>query len=256
MAIPIQCDIGLGHPQRLSDFVQGGQPCTLCSSRLGGIFSDLDPSCLLKLDQLRQTVIYPSGTVVFMEGDPPRVAYCVCSGRLKLSIGSLDGRAAIVGIAVSGDILGVRPLLLERFQDLTATTIEPTQLCFIPKEGFLGFLRQNENVSLRLAQKLSAELEEAYRKISGAVLDPPIKRLMELLLALCQTHGQHTQQGITLKTNLCQDELAELVGVSRRSLNRALAKLRRQGLIECRHRSILIRDWIALVNRLCSSGGF
>ncbi|MBI4463530.1 MAG: Crp/Fnr family transcriptional regulator [Acidobacteria bacterium] len=191
-----------------------------------------------------------------MEHDEVRAAYCVCSGQVKLFCGSPDGRAAIVAIAKAGDVLGARELLLGKPHDLTAITIERTHLRSIPKEPFLDLLRRNGEFSLRLAQKISGELGEAYRKVSGAVYKSPSERLTELLLALCQSHGESTPSGINLKTNLCQEEIAELVGISRRSLSRVLAELRRRGLIECRRRSILVLNPIALFDWLASCRGF
>jgi CRP-like cAMP-binding protein len=226
--------------------------CEACSSRPHTIFAGLDCPRLRELDQVRYPSAYPAGATVFLEGTPPLGAYCVCSGQIKLSTISSDGREAIAGIAAPGDILGVRPALLGRPHDMTAGTTEQTLLCIIEKNDFLEFLRRNGDVSLRLTQKLSADLYQAYRQIRSATLKRSAERLTELLVALCQTHGETTPEGISLRTNLCQEELAGLAGMSRRSLNRTLARLRDQGIIECGCRSILIRDSAALRNWLPS----
>jgi len=227
-----------------------GTCCFACTSKPGSIFRDLDPNCLKELDQLRQTSVYPAGATVFLEADQPRAVYCVGAGRVKLSRSSPDGRAVVVGIATKGDVLGVRPLLLGERHDITAETLEESRLCFVPKNVFLGVLKRNGDVSLRLAQRLSVELGEAYRQVCGVVFKPTPERLAELLLSLCQTQGEPVPEGIGLKTHMCQDELAERVGASRRSLNRALGILRSHGLIECRRRFIIVRDFAALQNWL------
>jgi CRP/FNR family transcriptional regulator len=183
---------------------------------------------------------------VFVEGEQPRGVYCLCAGRVKLSTCSSDGRTVIIGIATAGDVLGMRALLSEKPHDLTAETLEPTQFSFIRKDDFLGFLRRNGDVSLRLAQKLSNELYEAYRGVRDVALKQACERLAELLLRFCHTHGKPTPDGIWLPINLSQEELAAMIGVSRRTLTRTLAKLKRLGLIECRRRSILVRDRVAL----------
>ena len=113
-------------------------------------------------------------------------------------------------------------------------------------------LPRDAEITLQLARQLGSELSEAYRKFFVTACKPLTERLAELLLALCQTHGEPTPTGIHLRTNLCQEELSELLGVSRRSLSRALAELRDLDLIQCRRRSILVRnsislyDWLAL----------
>ena len=149
-------------------------------------------------------------------------------------------------------LLGVRALLSRKPHDLTTETLEMTQLCFIRKDDFLGFLSRNEDVSLRLAQKLSNELYGAYQLVSDVALKQSYKRLTELLLRLCQSHGDLRPDCIRLKMNLSQEELADMIGVSRRTLARALAKLKYLGIIECQRRLIIIRDRVALEESLSS----
>jgi len=224
--------------------------CSSCHSTSKGIFCDLNNSVLGELSKLRQCIMYPPGSVVFMEGEQARAAYCICSGRLKRSSSSAEGRVLIHGFSTPGDVLGVRALLLGKPHDLTAEAVEATELCLFPKDEFIPFIKQNGDISLRVAQKLSLDLYEAYRRVRGTALKGSSERLAELLLRLCHSHGKATPKGISLDANLCQDELAALLGISRRSLNRLLAELRVQGVIECRRRSILVRNITALRKRL------
>jgi len=204
------------------------------------------------LDRLRQASVHPKGTTVFVEGDQPQAIYCVGAGQVKLTRSSREGRDVVLGIVAAGDVLGVRPLLLGKPHDLTAETTEETRLCVVPRADFLDFLKRNGDVSIRLAQKLSMDLGEAYRQVCGVVLKPTAERLAELLFGLCKSQGQPARDGIGLKTSIGQDELAGLVGVSRRSLNRALVTLREMGLIECGRRCIIVRDPTALRSCLVS----
>ena len=210
----------------------------------------------MELDRIQQRSVFDDGNVIFTKGDQPEGVYCVCSGRVKLSIYSSDGRAVIVGIATAGDIIGVKALLSEKSHILTAETLEMTQLRFIKRDDFLNLLRRNGDVGLRLAQKLSNELYGAYQEIGDVTLKQSYQRLAELLLRLCQTHGNPTPKGVKLKMNLNQEELAEMIGTSRRTLTRALTKLKSLGLIECQHLSIIVLDMIALGNILLSKDLF
>jgi len=223
--------------------------CSACGVRAGGVFGGLDPTSLVELERLRHAVIHPSGTVLFEEGDSARAIYCLCSGRVKLSSSSEEGRAVILGIAVPGDVLGIGPLLLGTRHDMTAETLERVHLCMFPRVPFLSFLECDPRMGLALARRLSGELSAAYRQVRGAVLKQSSERLAEVLLALCETHGRPVPEGICVRLNLSQEELAALIGVSRRSLNRGLAKLRGDGIIESRGRSILVRNCDALRRR-------
>jgi len=224
------------------------QSCSVCHSRSNCIFCDLDHSRLRELDRMQQRSVYTGGVVIFTQGDQPQGVYFVCSGRVKLSIYSSDGKAVIVRIATIGDVLGAKALLSGKPHNLTAETLELTQLCFIKKNDFINFLRGNGKVGLRLAQKLSNELYEAYRGVGDISLKHSHERLKELLLRFCKNHGKPTPDGIKLEINLSQEELAEMISVSRRTLTRVLMELKSLGIIRCGYRSIIVCDRVVLEN--------
>lgn len=235
---------------------QNTKNCFTCGVGENCIFSNLDRSHLAEIERIQQRRIYPAGTTVFRSGDQPQGVYIICFGRVKLSVSSSDGRRAIVGIATAGDILGVKALLAGEPHNLKAKALELTQLCFIEKNDFLDFLKRNGGASLGLAQKLSKELYRAYTEVRDMAFKEADKRLAELLVGLCQSNGEQTPKGIRLNINLSWDEVAEMVGTSRRTLTRALTKLRHLGLIEYKHHSIIILNMIALGNILLSKDLF
>jgi CRP/FNR family transcriptional regulator len=118
------------------------------------------------------------------------------------------------------------------------------------KGDFLGFLRRNGSVSLRLAESLGEELSSVYGDLRTAALAGSEERLASLLLRLCDDFGELTPEGIVIKLGLSQDDMAEMAGMSRRTLTRALDKLKKMDLIECRRRITIVRDKTALQNLL------
>jgi CRP/FNR family transcriptional regulator len=229
--------------------LQTDQSCLVCISRAGGIFRDLDQARLIQLQQIRQIKTRPAGTVIFAEGDLPQGIYCICSGYVKLSISTSAGQTAIVDVAGPGDILGLRALLSGKPHALTAEALEEARFGFIQKDGFLDFLSRNVDVSLRLAQKLAAQLYQAYQEMSDIGLKRSDERLVELLLRLSQSYGEETPEGIQLRIKLSQEELAEMIGTSRRNLSRSLTKLKRLGIIATHRRALIILDNAALEKR-------
>jgi CRP-like cAMP-binding protein len=224
-----------------------------CNIRGNCIFAGLDRLRLAKLGRIQQRSIYPGGSMIFMEGENPEGVFCICSGRVKLSISSFDGRTIITGIAGSGDLIGINALILGKLHILTAEALEIAQLCFIKKDDFLSFLRRNSDVSLRLAKNLSNELYEAYSAVRDVTFKRSYERFVELLLKLCRSNCEVTPAGITLTIDLSRDELAEMIGTSTRTLTRVIMKLKYLGLIECRHRQIVVRNRIGLENILTSA---
>ena len=140
------------------------QSCLSCPAREDGLFCHLGPEALARLDSIRQTITHPKGTEVFVQGQQPRGLYVLCSGRVKLTAASSNGRSLIVRVAVPGEVLGLSAVMSNSACDVSATTLEPCQLNFIPRQLFLGFLHDYGEVSVRVAHHLSVELRHAYHR--------------------------------------------------------------------------------------------
>ena len=89
------------------------------------------------------TTSYPSGAVLFVEGGEPRGAFVLMAGRVKLSIGSANGKVMILRIANPGEILGLHAVVSGSGFQSTAETIEPCKLSFVRRDDFLRFLREH-----------------------------------------------------------------------------------------------------------------
>lgn len=224
--------------------------CSTCSLRAGTILSGLDNSGAMEFEGMLQRFVYPKDVVLFLKGEEPRGIYCICSGRVKLSAHSPDGKSLVAGYPSAGSVIGIRAALSGKPHDFTARTVEESQLSFMDKGDFLGFLRRNGSVSLRLAESLGEELSRVYGDLRTAALAGSEERLALLLLRLCDDFGELTPEGIVIKLGLSQDDMAEMAGMSRRTLTRALDKLKKMDLIECRRRITIVRDKTALQNLL------
>jgi len=220
--------------------------CRTCSLRAGTIFSGLDDEGALQLENMLRRLTYPEGFVLFLKGEKPRGVYCVCGGRVKLYLNSPDGRNAVLGYALPGSVIGVRAILSGKPHDFTARTVEKSQLSFIDKDDFMALLKRNGGVCLRLAETLGEELSKAYEGFGNVALATSEERLASLLLRLCDEFGEPSPEGIVIKPGLSQEEIADMAGMSRRTLSRALRSLRKMKLVECGRRTTVIRNRAAL----------
>ncbi|MGB7823278.1 MAG: cyclic nucleotide-binding domain-containing protein, partial [Candidatus Sulfotelmatobacter sp.] len=67
---------------------------------------DLPPVVAEALEQEAVTTTYPTGAVLFAEGQVPRGIFVVRRGRVKLSICGSDGRTLILRMVEAGHPLG------------------------------------------------------------------------------------------------------------------------------------------------------
>ena len=85
--------------------IQISENCLLCKLRQTGFFCDLPKASLQELEKVKYASAYPQGAVLFVEGQAPRGVYVICSGRVKLSTTSRDGKTLILRIAQAGEVL-------------------------------------------------------------------------------------------------------------------------------------------------------
>ncbi len=82
--------------------------CVSCRIRKKGWFCALSSDVLQSFSSASHLSTYPSGAILFVEGQMPRGAFILCSGRVKLSTTSRDGKVLIVKIAQAGEVLGIK----------------------------------------------------------------------------------------------------------------------------------------------------
>src|SRR5712691_10595575 len=93
-------------------------------------FCDLPPAVADALEQEALTTTYPTGAVLFAEGQAPRGVFIVRRGRVKLSVCGSDGRTLILRMVEAGCPLGVAAVVSERQYEATAETQEPSEISF------------------------------------------------------------------------------------------------------------------------------
>ena len=114
--------------------------CAGCQRRGSQAFCKLPEPSLRALEALKYTTLYPRGALLFVEGQAPRGVYILCSGRVKLSATSSDARVIITRIARAGEVLGLSATLSGGPYEVTAETLEPSQVNFVRAADFKRFL--------------------------------------------------------------------------------------------------------------------
>ncbi len=223
------------------------QSCLACSVREDRLFCNLGLEALAELDRIRQTSVYPAGALLFVEGQPCRGLFILCSGSAKLATSSARGRSLIVRVAEEGEVLGLSAAVSNAAYDVSAEALEPVQVSFLPREDFLRFLHQYGEVSVRVAAHLSMELARAHRQMARIALAPSARaKLAGLLLEWGNSDAQPPPRGATFQLALTHAEIGELIGSSRETVARILSQFRRQGLVQVRGALITLLDPIRL----------
>lgn len=219
------------------------QSCVTCPVREQRLFCNLGPEALEELNAIRQDSVYPAGAVLFVEGQPARGLFLLCSGKAKLTASSTQGRSLIVRVAEAGELLGLSAVVSNADYEVSAQTLEPAQVSYLPRPDFLRFLQKYGEVSVRVAEHLSMELRRAYTQVARIALAPTARaKLAGLLLDWAGVDSQPPARGARFHLRLTQEEIGELIGSSRETVSRLLNDFRRKGLIDLKGTLITLPD--------------
>ena len=178
--------------------------------------------------------LFRPGAVLFVEGQSPRGVYVICSGRVKLTTTSRDGKTLILRIAQAGEILGLHGTVSGKPYELTAETLQPCQLDFVKREDFLKFLQSHADACLHAAQHLSHDCQSAYDMIRSLGLSHSVSEKLARLLLEWANEGEETKDGIRIKIALTHEEIAQLIGTSRETVTRVLGEFREKEFAQLR----------------------
>src|ERR1700732_5129140 len=141
------------------------ESCLSCPHREDRLFCNLPSAAIQALAAITPAAVYPKGAMLFVEGQSPRGVFVLCSGRVKLSTSSADGRTLILRMSESGEVLGLPATVTGKPYELTAEVIEPTQANFIARGGFPLFLSAHGQVGVRVAQQLGETYHSAIAEM-------------------------------------------------------------------------------------------
>ena len=127
-------------------------------------------------------------------------------------------------------------------ETLTAEAMEDSVVCFVKREYFVEFLKQNSEVAVKMIGQLSKELMRAEEKIEALSVMDAKRRVADLLLRLAKQYGRENAEGILIEISLTREEMAEMVGTTQETVIRILSGFRKEGLIKDFEKQILVMN--------------
>ena len=218
------------------------ESCMGCKASRDGFFCRFSPAVLRSLDEVSHHTIMPAGAVLFVEGQTPRGVFVLCSGVVKLSTNSKDGRVLILKRAEAGEVLGLSAAVSGTKYEMTAETASACQLNFIGRQDVMALLRKQSEVGAHAALALSREFQGAYRDIHDLVLARSSSGKLARLLLSCAPPGVQPSQELHLRSVMTHEEMAQCIGSSRETVTRLLSDLKRKRLIRLEGETLVIRD--------------
>ena len=212
--------------------------CDHCSFDSGSIFKFLNPEETDILNFEKDYRQYKRGDILYQEGNRISGFFCINKGIIKVFKTGFDGKEQIIRFAKTGDIIAYRSVLSNELACTSAKVIEDCNVCFIPSEILISFIKSNSSFALELLKLACHELGEANSFITDIAQKTVRERLAEVLLFLVNDFGLDEEQYLNI--SLTREELANIVGTATESVIRLLSDFKADKLVELNGRKIKI----------------
>jgi CRP/FNR family transcriptional regulator, cyclic AMP receptor protein len=218
------------------------ESCMGCRASRENFFCRFSASVLRSLDGASYHSVMPPGALLFVEGQSPRGVYLLCSGKVKLSTTSKEGKVLILKQAEAGEVLGLSAAISGTNYEMTAETSTPCQLNFVSRQDLMTLLQSQSEVGVHAAQWLSREFQSAYRDIHDLVLARSSSGKLARLLLSCAPEVTREAEEQRLRSVMTHEEMAQRIGSSRETVTRLLSNLKKKRLIRLEGATLIIRD--------------
>lgn len=203
-------------------------------------FCNLPAEALIELDRIKKVRIFAPGARIFAEGEPVHELMILCEGNAALTFSRANGNQVMLGLTECGEVLGLSSAVASSSHELSADALEKTRVAAIAPSDFFRLLDHFPTAALNARTDLSRKVRRAYDKIRlvGSGLSVH-QRLAAWLLHL---RANQSERGDLVTIALTHERIAQLLGVSRESITRALSNLKRRGAVEVRGIQLYVRD--------------
>ena len=214
-----------------------------------GIFQGVEPSAVSALTKQLQPVDFPRGHTVFAEGEPGDRLYIIISGKVKIGRRSPDGRENLLTIMGPSDMFGELSIFDPGPRTSSATTITEVRAVSMDRDALRAWIADRPEIAEQLLRVLARRLRRTNNNLADLIFTDVPGRVAKQLLDLTKRFGRPDGDGLRVDHELTQLELAQLVGSSRETINKALSEFANRGWIRQQGKTIFVLEPAKLARR-------
>jgi CRP/FNR family cyclic AMP-dependent transcriptional regulator len=182
------------------------------------------------------------GERLFAEGADGDKLYIIITGKIKLTKAAPDGRENLLSVHGPGEMFGELSLFDPVPRTASATAVTDAELAGLTHDDVRAWLSTRPEVAIHLLRALAQRLRRINDVKADLVFTDVPGRVAKALLDLAERFGVPNSEGIQVNHDLTQEELAQLVGASRETVNKALADFAARGWVQLAAKSVLVVD--------------
>ena len=221
------------------------RPVNVTRTLLGTyLFQDLNAAQVDAIAARASVEHFARGDHVFRDGDPANEIYILASGQIREYSVDQYGNEYVSELFSPGAVIGEPGAFSrERTRVVNEVVIARSEVIRIPRDDLLQFVIAHPPALVRLLEGLASEARGAIRDVASLQHEDVRARVVRRLVVLAQTHGLKDESGaIQIDLRFTQSELASMVGCTRENVNRVIATLCDEQLVQVDGRRMLVID--------------
>ncbi len=210
------------------------------------VLSDLSLERLLGIGMMSGRITRPKGSALFTEGQQVLGVYVLWAGRVKLTIGSENGKSLILGMVGRGTVFDLPAAILGLPHVATAEVTKLAEVSFLSRDDLLRHLHATHSAAYAAAETVSAVCYSVLTEINTFHFSQSAEQKMaRFVLGLspmakcCSGQAQ-----VTLEQS--EEEIGQTIGVCRETVARVISRFKKRHILELKAPILIIHDGVAL----------
>ncbi len=219
--------------------------CKKCKN-VDCLIKQLETSSLInQVNEQKRTILLQGGQNIISEGLPFEDITFIYEGQVKVYKQGYNHKVQVVRLSKAGDVIGHRALYREN-TPITAQTIAPSKICFVPKPIFMTCIDQDIRFSNALMKLFADDLFYSEELTRNHAQMSVRELVADTLIRLYNTYGIN-EENKSIDVILTRQEIAEIAGTTKEQVSKFLYEFKKDGLIEIKGKQILPLSMDALM---------
>jgi len=203
------------------------------------------------LDEIARITVVKNlnkGDYLFRAGDGAQGFYVVQKGSVNIHRVNALGKEQVIHVFRAAESFAEATLATEAGYPADARALEPSQVLLVQKSGFLGLLRRQPELALRMLAGMALHLRALVSQLEDLTLKDVETRLANWLIKRCP--NPRAEGPVAFDLTMTKRVLAAELGTVSETFSRTLAKFREQRLVQVKGRRVTILNPIQLAGVL------
>jgi|SRR6185437_4087177 CRP-like cAMP-binding protein len=206
------------------------------------LFGCLPEAALAEIDQRTTELHLHRGEMLFLSGEPAKGLFIVVSGKVRVFQHSEAGREQVMHVDTDGAVIAEVPVFDDGPYPASAACETDVEALFIEKSDMHEFCAKYPPLAMRALRLMAQRVRRHAQLVESLSFHEVGQRLALFLLAEAQRTGTALGQQMTFPLVLSNQQIANRIGSVRDVVARAFARLKHDGLIAAKGRTLTIPD--------------